>query len=235
MNIVEILIEKINKGESTGFVKFGDGEYFCMAQTYPGGHNVDQDNFTEKKGDALKNAFRFFVNDYSNTIFIGKWHSDNWNWNQFLNNDKQTISWANYHTLLLDGDNMQQKLELYRTIKLSVLQKIYIGNSSLKDVQQILNVDYFIEIAPQNWFDHDYDNILNKTCNHLSFTQPTIIMTSAGMAAKILLADVLQRYPNTIILDFGSAFDCICRGHPSRTWEPPRRFLLELLSCHQII
>lgn len=230
-NILPMLIQKITSGKPTGFIKFGDGEFFCMDNTYPGSHNIDYDSFTLEKGKQLVSAFNTFVNSFSSNIYLGKWHEDHWDWEQFLQEKENTISWANYHTLLLDGDEMSEKIELYKTIKYTPLTKIYIGNKFLKRVQVILNVDKYIQVAERNWFDHDFDLILQQVLHEMNnIPSPCIIMTSAGMAAKILLAEILSKHPNTIVLDFGSAFDFICTGRQSRTWEPPRNFLLQLLS-----
>lgn len=231
-NILSLLIQKITAGEPTGFIKFGDGEFFCMDNTYPGGHNVDHDSFTIEKGKQLISAFNTFVNSFSSIIYLGKWHEDHWNWDQFLQQKQNTISWANYHTLLLDGDDMYDKIKLYTTIKNAPLTKIYIGNKYLKRVQVLFNVDKYIEVGERNWFDNDFDFILQQVLETMNnnTNSPCIVMTSAGMAAKILLAEILSKHPQTIVLDFGSAFDFICTGHQSRTWEPPRNFLLQLLS-----
>lgn len=229
-NILSILIQKISSEEPTGFIKFGDGEYFCMDNTHPGGSNIDRDNFTPEKGRRLIAAFNMFVKHFSFVIYLGKWHEDKWDWHHFLS-DNTHISWADYHTLLLDGDAMQDKIELYTAIKKSSLKKIYIGNRYLKRVQVLLSTDEYIEVPPNNWFDNDFDRILQQVLHVMEHSSsPCIVMTSAGMAAKILLADIVSRHPKTIVLDFGSAFDLICTGRQSRTWEPPRPFLLQLLS-----
>lgn len=233
MKIIHILKQKIEKHETTGFIKFGDGEFFCMANTYPGGHNVDRDNFTESKGKRLIEAFNHLVVDCSTTLFIGKWHDDIWDWRQFLNDKGHPIQWADYHTLLLDGVEMDEKIQLYSTIKASPLLKIYVGNPSIHRVQSLLNINYFVAVSYQNWFDHEYDRVLASVIGYIdqnNNNSPVMVMVSAGMAAKILLSDILLKFPNTIVLDFGSAFDLICAGRPSRTWEPPRGYLLSLLS-----
>lgn len=228
--ITSILISKIKNQQSTGFIKFGDGEYFCMNNTYPNGCNIDKDNFTSKKSECLKQAFNYLIQNFSNSIFLGKWH-DNWDWAQFLDENLQNspISWANYHTLLLDGEDMQNKLLLYKTIRNSNLNKIYIGNDNLQNVHSILNINHFVTVSERNWFDNDYDIVLSNVLKTMNSNVSNIVMTSAGMSSKILLADILKSHPNTIVLDFGSAFDYICTGRQSRTWEPPREYLLELL------
>lgn len=231
-NIIPTLIQKISAKQSIGFIKFGDGEYFCMDNTYPGGYNIDHDSFTSEKGQQLISAFNLFVESFSSTIYLGKWHDDKWDWEQFLEKKGQTISWANYHTLLLDGDDMYDKIQLYSVIKHSPLKKIYVGNRFLKRVQVIFNVDVFVQVAENNWFDNDFDHVLQQILNAMENENNNthIVMTSAGMAAKILLAKILSIHPETIVLDFGSAFDFICTGRQSRTWEPPRNFMLQLLS-----
>jgi hypothetical protein len=226
-NITSILISKIKNQQSIGFIKFGDGEYFCMNNTYPNGSNIDKDNFTEKKSIALKQAFEYLIHNFSSSVFLGKWHDD-WDWNQFLDKN-HPISWADYHTLLLDGEDMKNKLLLYKTIRNSDLNKIYIGNHNLQNVHSILNINHYVVVSEQNWFDNDYDMVLSDVLKIMNSTAPNIVMTSAGMSSKILLVDVLKYHPNTIVLDFGSAFDYICTGRQSRTWEPPREYLLELL------
>ena len=46
-----------------------------------------------------------------------------------------------------------------------------------------------------------------------------MILTSAGMGAKPLIADLYKLYPHAIIIDIGSAMDLICSHRRTRDYH----------------
>ena len=47
------------------------------------------------------------------------------------------------------------------------------------------------------------------------------------MSAKVLICELIKRFPNNIYLDFGSALDKICTKRTSRGWEPSYEQFME--------
>jgi len=159
--------------------------------------------------------------------YIGLWHDHNNKifWEKLVN---KPIKWAKYHSIIMDNNNFQEKLNLYKTIKYSKLKKIIICNRLLIKSKILLNIDYLIEIPFNNWFDFYFDNLMLLIMNTINNegspqhnnNEPYIIIFCCGMGAKVLICELSKRYPNFIYLDFGSALDKICTKHTTRGWEP---------------
>ena len=68
----------------------------------------------------------------------------------------------------------------------------------------------------KNWFEKNYTEIFNKAkyflSQHSKYSK-CIIITCAGMGAKVLVSELHKLFPNNIYLDFGSALDFICTKH----------------------
>jgi hypothetical protein len=216
MEITSLIIESITNNTPISFLKYGDGEYGCA--TGVKGCNIDNDNYTEDKKQALIESFKYLINNGEN-IYIGAWHDLNFAsfWESLVD---KPINWAKYHTLLIDNENVIEKINLYKTIKYSNLKKIYICNPLLIKAQSLLNINYMIYVDYNNWFDSELSNLIEKLKEIINPLEQYIIMTSAGMGSKVVISELYKLYPNNIYLDFGSANDKICTKRTSRGWEP---------------
>jgi hypothetical protein len=229
MDITNLLIDSIKNKSPISFSKYGDGEYFCAA-SYPGG-NCDNDLYTEKKKNGLLASFKYMVDELPNS-YIGWWDSipQCEEQNQFWrDHSEKPIKWAQYHSLFIDGNNNEGKLEMYKTIKYSPLKKIYICNPLLVKAKLLLNIDVMIRVPFNNWFDNNFDDILEQIKQSIEPDEQCIIMTSAGMGAKVLIYELSKLFPNNIYLDFGSALDKICTKRTSRGWEPSYEQLMNVV------
>jgi hypothetical protein len=90
----------------------------------------------------------------------------------------------------------------------------------LVKVKLLFNIDHMVHVSYNNWFDTNFIEVFNQIKDIIQPDTQYIIMTSAGMAAKILLYELAKFYPNNIYLDFGSALDKICTKLTTRGWEP---------------
>lgn len=214
MDITTIITEAIEKHTPISFSKYGDGEYYCSNSM--GIRNCDNDNYTETKKIALIESFKYMVDNMNNT-YIGLWPDSIQHhfWQNLVNNPIKSVK---YHTLLLDNDSRPQKLALYKAIKDSSLKKIYICNHLLVKAEILFNIDHMVHVPLKNWFDN-FHIYLEQVKSLIKSDQQYIIMTSAGMAAKILIYELSKLFPNNIYLDCGSAFDKICTKKTSRGWE----------------
>ena len=225
MDITVLITDSIKNKSPISFSKYGDGEYFC-AVSHPG-ENCDKDLYTEKKKNGLLTSFKYMVDELPNN-YIGLWINDEQNkfWTE---QSVKPIKWACYHILFMDGNNNEGKLEMYKTIKHSSLKKIYICNPLLVKAKLLLNIDVMIHVPFNNWFDNELENLVQIIKQNIEPNEQCIIMTSAGMGAKVLICELSKLFPNNIYLDFGSALDKICTKRTSRGWEPSYEELMNIL------
>jgi hypothetical protein len=129
------------------------------------------------------------------------------------------VSWGDYHTILFNKDNDIIKAKLYNTIKKSTRKKIILCNKHLIKSVKLLNLDHIVFVPLNNWFDNNFENILNQITNLIGEDNNHILITCAGMGSKVLITELIKKFPNGIYLDFGSALDTICTKHDTRGWK----------------
>jgi hypothetical protein len=226
MEITNIITEAIHNKTPISFSKYGDGEYLC-ANSYLGA-NCDRDPYTEKKKNGLIDSFRYMVNELPNT-YIGVCSDDPKQFNYWTGLTRSKINFSKYHTIIMDNDHVNDKINLYKAIKFSTMKKIYICNPLMIKAKLLLNIDYMLHVPFNNWFDTNFDYYLKYLKNIIKPDEQYIVITSAGMGAKILICELSKIFPNNIYLDFGSAIDKICTKRTSRGWEPSYETFMELL------
>ena len=216
MEITAYLTQCIRSQTAVSFSKYGDGEY--LAARGSEGSNCDRDTYTEALSIGIKDAFSYMVNEAPNP-YVGIWHDGNHLefWNTLV---REPIKVAKYHTLLMDNENQSEKVELYRAIKESPMKKIYVCNPLMVRAKGLLNIDDMVHVPFNNWFDTQFDEMVRTVSGYIVPDEPCIVMTSAGMGAKVLVAELTKRYPRNIYLDVGSGLDKICTKKTSRGWEP---------------
>ena len=181
MEITSYLSECIKTHKPVTFLKYGDGEYFAALGNK--GCNCDQDNYTDFLKNGLMQSFTYMVDHGPNT-FIGimSW---NGNHHDFLTKLViKPIQIAKYHTIIMDNDHINDKIELLKTIKESPLKKIYICNPLMVRAKILLNIDHMVHVPFNNWIDTQFDDILNQVKSIIDPEEQYIILTSAGMGAK---------------------------------------------------
>ena len=129
----------------------------------------------------------------------------------------------------MDNDSIHEKVNLYKTIKESSMKKIYICNPLMIKAKILFNIDYMVHVSYNNWFDTQFEGLMIQLKNIIQPSEQYIIMTSAGIGAKVLIYELSKLFPNNIYLDFGSAIDKICTKKTSRGWEPSYEVFMELL------
>jgi len=222
MDVTRYISDCIQNKIPIAFLKYGDGEY--SAAKGHKGHNCDNDKYTDKLRNGLIDSFKFMVDERINTM-IGQWHNEEpeFFWNSLV---KKKPNYVNYHTFILDHEYLEEKAAIFKSIKQSPLKKIYICNPLMVRAKILLNIDHMIHVPFNNWFDDSFDNILASILDVITPGEQFILLTSAGMGAKVLIAEVSKRYPNSIYLDIGSALDKICTKKSSRGWEPQYHYLM---------
>jgi hypothetical protein len=208
------------------FLKYGDGEY--LAALGNSGCNCDRDTYTEVLKNGLIESFSYMI-DYGPNTYVGIWHDGNHIefWKKFV---QKPIRVAKYHTVIMDYDHINQKIELLKTIKESSLKKIYVCNPLMVRAKILLNIHHMVHVPFNNWVDNKFDSILNEIKSFINPEEQSIILTSAGMGAKILIGELTKLFPKNIYIDIGSGLDKICTKKTSRGWEPIYEEFMDLLT-----
>lgn len=224
MEITRLITESIRKKKPISFCKYGDGEYYCASGDQGG--NCDCDMYTPKLKEGLIRSFKFMADKPDS--YLGLWvkSASRKFWESLVN---RRPNWALYHTIILDKHHTSEKLELLKTIKESKLNKVIVCNELLIKSQILLNINHIITIPLRNWYDNQFDNIAHNCRMVMRHDEPNIVITCAGMGAKVLIATLKKDFPNSIYLDFGSAIDKICTKKTTRGWEPTYDELMNLL------
>jgi len=225
MDITNYLTECVKTKTPVSFSKYGDGEYYC-AIGHQGG-NCDGDAYTNKKRNAIINSFKYMVDNAENA-YIGLWHSESNRqfWESFVS---KQVKFAKYHSIIIDQSNDIEKVELYKAIRYSDMNKIIICNELLIKSQKLLNIDHCVIIPFNNWFDTQFVYYLEQVKNlMLNDERPPLVITCCGMNAKIMISELHKINPNGIYLDFGSALDKICTKRESRGFPHTYEYLIDL-------
>lgn len=219
------IIQHIQNQSPACFLKFGDGEYACINKYYGG--NCDGDPYTETLRNGLIESFNY-IHTQPNT-YIGRWQTDNVTafWKKLCKNPEK-IQWADYHTIIIDktevesgGSQLETKIGLYKTIRESPLPKIVICNPLLIKSSLLFNTEDLVFVPFRRWFDTQSIPIFESICekienNRAVGKEKSILIFSAGMSSKVIIAELHKLYPQNIYLDFGSALDIICTKRDSR-------------------
>lgn len=192
----------INQNKPFTYAKYGDGEYLVSINRK--GHNCDHTPYTSKLSNAVIHSYKYLASLQNS--YIGRWFDDSIVYKYFENIIKPT--WADYCAFIFGTkEQFENKLPLLKTIRNATQQKIYICNDANSAVAPLFKIDNTIIVHPSNWFENNYDLILQQTRDSIINPNSIIIMTSAGMGAKPLLADLRKLYPYAILIDIGSGFD----------------------------
>jgi len=233
MSSTSTLTRYIKEGVPCIFAKYGDGEYRC-ANFWEGG-NCDNVTYTRNIGEKVN--LSFIYNSQQPNSMIGAWHdtSDKVYWNGLLGPGSSPVNWVDFHTVIIDNNTpirqqSPEKMELYKAIKESPRNKIYVANEEMYKAKEIFSIDHHIKIHPSNWFDSDYDSIFNSVKEKVEKDSDTMMLFSGGMGAKYLLSELHKLYPNAIYIDVGSAFDTICTGKYTRSCYSSYNDLKEYLN-----
>ena len=216
----------IENNQNFSFIKFGDGEFFCMMGKE--GTNCDNHNYSPELGRKLIDAWNYFANNTTENIYIAEWADQPGSFGTPqgvypIQNTNNPV-FAYLQNLLLQNDNkfhlvnfeilLQNTLSLFKynffkSIKYSTRKKVFVGPVRLTQVTNFLNTNVHIQVPLPNSF-KVYDKILDN-CKKLA-VDDTIFIFSSGMPTKSLIAELLQYKENITCLDAGSSFDAMFVG-----------------------
>lgn len=228
--MTDIITNLINNNNPFVFIKLGDGE-FSAANGYRG-TNCDGDCYTDKLRNGLNESVKYFSS--KDNIYYGRWHTNNVV--QYFNSiASKELNWINYHTCIVDYNSFQDnlKLNLYKAIKESKKKKILIANPLLSKAKYLLNIDEHIVVPYRNWFDSNLDVLVDRIKNIMGDDKEPLIITCAGMGAKVLVMELHKIFNNGTFIDIGSGLDYLCtkkcsRGHPY-SYDTLEKYFEEIL------
>lgn len=211
-------IEAIQTNIPVVYVKFGDGEFYAIKQ-YPGS-NCDRTPYTPRLGNSLKISFTYFLT--LPHVTIGRWHQPPVTDYLISLSSSGHVPWGDYCIFMFQSvsEFNHKCLPLYRSIRYATQQKIYVCNEFLVERSKTLfNIDNHIIIHPSNWFETTFDSTFKQICDTVRVPTNVIFLISAGMGGKYLIFKLQREFPNSIIMDIGSAFDQICSLRQTRDYH----------------
>lgn len=220
LNYVKHFTELINSNKPFLYAKFGDGEYLCASGKK--GKNSSGTVYTDNIRNLLIDSIQYYSKQ--DNIYLGKWHINEYIefWDK-LCDIKPKYIWSDYLSFIIFNKNhfINEKYNLYKSIKNSKRQKIFICNkyNANDKSKKLFNINNIITIHPTDWVELEYNNILNTAINSVIDENNVMFLTSAGLGAKPLLANLHQKFPNGIFIDIGSALDMICGDKITRDYH----------------
>lgn len=242
------LITKLNNDERVIFTKFGDGELRCMRNDNSVGiANFDGDRYTIELGQALQKAF-IALSESPNT-YIGRWHHLDVTsyclslyYDYLVENNKELKPppYVHYHFCYNDCafDENLNLFNFVKTLQDTKKHKIVITNKLNENHRTIFKADSFIEVPMNSWYAYGlYEHLITITSNILDQYPNAIILISAGLASKVLIAYLSQKYKQASFIDLGSGFDILSQNRYTRSERPEyhnthanqRKYYAELL------
>lgn len=218
--------ENIINKKNFSFIKFGDGEFYCMLGTP--GYNCDQHPYSKILGEKLNLAWNYFCSSKTHEIYIAEWadqpgsfgtpqnilpqknpHNPIFSfYNKITENKELNFKLVNFEILLQNTLSLE-KYNFFKTLKNIDRNKVFIGPERLNKVQSFLNINTHIQVPLHNTFSK-YDDILNA-CKNL-YKKNTIFIFSSGMPTKSLIFELIKEHSDITCLDTGSSFDALFVG-----------------------
>lgn len=201
------------------FIRCGDGELYAIQQRRGG--NCDGTPYTPRLRISLQLTFTELLKHPRLTL--GKWHVDDVI--QYITSIAPTdreIPWGSFSMFFFQTlEEFHSKCAgLYRAIRYANQQKIFICNENLVSNSKLLfNIDEHVTIHPTNWFETTFDETYSKITSKVRESSNVLFLVSAGMGGKYLMYKLSKDFPESIILDIGSAFDLICGLRRTRSYH----------------
>ena len=241
-----LVIQKLKDNNSIVFTKFGDGEYYCMAGFE--GANCDGDQYNPPLANALRYAFLklcdLSYDREDNRIVLGRWHYPDavtycselyWNHQVEQNIPVKEIPFVNYHLIYNDDDFNRTNLmyEFVSAVQKFSNYKVLITNTNNIRLETIFQADQFIPIQSNTWHTYQYEEIRNAVDEILKDHLNALVLIAGGLASKVLIAELCEKYKQASFLDIGSGFDILatkrCTRDHKHSYEDEVKYYYDLL------
>ena len=202
---IQYFIQKLKNNENFSFIKFGDGELLCMLGAK--GENCDFHPYSEKLSKLLQNAFaKLFKHP---NVFLADWKDNLIDVrDQYINLYGLKPKFADYDCFLTVNDNLKNDnlLNFYSELKKTKRKKIFVGPEKLLNLNEMLNLDEFVNVPIVNAFSK-YEEIKKIVTKNVDDNNLYIFCCS--MMSCVLCNDLVEKNNNITMLDIGSGFDPI--------------------------
>jgi len=204
---IDFFTKRMEKNENFSFVKYGDGEILCMIGAK--GKNCDDHPYSKKLGKLLEesfvNLFRFH-----NDVYLADWTDNLTNTrDSYISINGLNPKFAEYECFLTLEENIKNNklLNFYKLLKRSKRKKIFIGPKKLAKVQEMLNVDKFIDVPIVDAFS-EYDRIKSQLFDY-GVNDDNVYILCCSMMSCVICSDLKEMNSKITLLDVGSGFDPI--------------------------
>lgn len=207
------------------FVKFGDGEFECMAGG--AGQNCDGQEYSPDLQRALIESWQFLTG--LDNARLTCWCPERIAKRLPAEVSLNGRAYLDHDALLFH--EMGPGLEaFYRVLMADRRQKVLVAPTQLAPAATLLGCHRFVEVPRPGAFSCRQE-IFRKMTNQ--DTRKAIFLFCAGPAAKVLIADLIRADQTVTCLDLGSALDPIYIGE-TRTGQPiafqARQFFARLIA-----
>jgi len=135
--------------------------------------------------------------------------------------DISIIPFVDYHSFNIHDTVLKtNNRTLFNTVgcvKNTTHKKILMGNVYSKPFIEFFKCDIFVELPISNWYD-EYSIICEKLYSYIQENEDTLILMSGGIATRILIGDLIERYTRVSVIDMGAGFDILSDRKNSRPW-----------------
>ena len=180
---------RLQNGIPFGYVKCGDGELFCMQGVV--GENCDHHPYSPELAQALRDAFEYLKTDPY--VRIVHWHD-------------QECYQSLLHYVTQDREMV---MRFWQSVREADAKKIYVGPERMAGAANMLHAIH-VRIPLVNAF-QSYELIRQDL--RYEYVPGAIYVFTAGMSAKVWIADLWRRYKGVTCIDAGSALDPIFVGN----------------------
>lgn len=192
--------------EAVLFTKYGDAEIRWSLQF--GDQQAEGECGTPKLGAALLDAWRVF-GKHPHT-FMGDWQTASFGvgdetqypeqWGRMLCALEREPVWMHYESLLLMRLTPELR-DFYRVIATASRNKILIAPKRLAGAANLLRAEH--HQIPLQGACSIYEDVVAS----LRRADWDVLLFCAGRAAKLIMADLCQEFPERTYIDLGSALD----------------------------
>src|SRR5574343_157330 len=208
---LEEFSNRLLHGSNFTIVKFGDGELRNMISNNEHEHNCDGNMYFRGLGDDLIASYIYFLKNESS--YICKWHSHEYTIQHKMEEDHKSsfndLRKFVYYDLLIHKMPISiEQLKFFKILKHIKRNKIYISNSDMIDkLSNVLNLTHGFVIPKQNAYLFKGTIFTGLKNLFQNINSPSIVMLSAGMFSKVIIAFLSENFPDNTYLDIGSSFD----------------------------
>lgn len=205
---LEEYINRLKNNQHFSFVRFGDGEWLSLFQSF-GRVSCDKQPLSV---ELQKDMQKVLINGSKLDIIFGMQNYalklGSKRINKFLFDNNLNIDWVNadvFHYACRDG-------KLFPLIEELRKQKIVIvGPKFLRKLsERTFKYSAFVEVPIEDCY-RDKERILKEILKiNKKMGEDTVYSFSAGPLSKILIRDLKEKMPDTFLIDFGSLWDTFC-------------------------